>query len=156
MQTARERTDSYAEKGGHMILRFFFACISNGNAAVLRSELSTPLYRESISRLFGDDLQAARISMSFVSAQAWYVAVQAGVSEKMADTIFDEFSVRIRSAASADILRAGAAVCQLHPRAHLRCAHRTAGRIGARLQRELSLQRVPTGHAADDGVLYSG
>ena len=102
MQTARERTDSYAEKGGHVILRFFFACISNGNAAVLRSELTTPLYRESISRLFGDDLQAARISMSFVSAQAWYVAVQAGVSEKIADAIFDEFSVRIRSAASAD------------------------------------------------------
>ena len=100
MQTARERTDSYAENGGHIVRQFHFSCIQSGNPAVLRSELQSAIYREGILRLFGDDVQAARISMSFVCAQAWYVAVQAGISEKAADTFFDSYSRKVRAATS--------------------------------------------------------
>lgn len=100
MQTARERTDSYAENGGHIMRQFHFSCIQSGNPAVLRSELQSAMYREGILRLFGDDVQAARISMSFVCAQAWYAAVQAGLSEKAADAFFDSYSRKVRSASS--------------------------------------------------------
>lgn len=100
MQTARERTDSYARNGGHIVRQFHFSCIQSGNPAVLRSELQSSMYREGILQLFGDDVQAARISMSFVCAQAWYIAVQAGISEKAADAFFDAYSRKVRAAAS--------------------------------------------------------
>lgn len=48
--------------------------------------------------LFGDDLEGARICLTFVSAQAWYVAVQAGLPEKAADQIFDSYSQQLRRA----------------------------------------------------------
>ena len=100
MQTSRERTDSYAERGGHAMQRFQFSCIQSGNAAVLRSELQSKLYREGILRLFGNEVAEAQISLTFICAQAWYAAVQAGVAEKTADSIFDTYSRQIRMSAS--------------------------------------------------------
>ena len=100
MRTVRERTDSYAEKGGHAIRQFFLSCIRSGNPSVLRSELQADLYRAGILQLFGDDLHAAETGMSFVCAQAWYVAVQAGVPEQTADHLFQTYSDQVHTAAS--------------------------------------------------------
>lgn len=98
MLQTRVRTDSYAEMGGRFVQKFHFLCISSGNPEILRSELNTEGYRKVVCGLFGDDLEGARICLMFVSAQAWYVAVQAGLPEKAADQIFDSYSQQLRRA----------------------------------------------------------
>lgn len=100
MQQTRERTDFYAEKGGYFVQKHFFACISSGNSVILQKELNAGEYRSHMLALFLEDLEYARKSLTFVSAQAWYVAVQAGLSERKADGLLDVYFQSIRTAGS--------------------------------------------------------
>lgn len=98
MPQARERTDLYAEKVGYSVLRYLFACVSSGNPVILQGELNAEVFRSGMLALFREDLEDARISLTFVSAQAWYVAVQAGLPEKKADRLLDVYFRSIRTA----------------------------------------------------------
>lgn len=152
MQTSRERTDSYAAKGGHLLHQFQFSCIRSGNAAVLRSELHASLYRAGILSLYEGDVQSARISMTFVCAQAWYVAVQSGVPEKTVDNFFDVFSKQAYAASTveqilnsyADLLISCAeAVDALqYPRIYSVTIQRCIAYIRAHLCQQLTVQQI--------------
>lgn len=98
MLQSRERTDSYAAMGGRFVQKFHFMCISSGFPELLRSDMNAAGYRRTVAELFGSDLEDARICLTFVSAQAWYVAVQAGLPEKAADEVFDVYHGQIRGA----------------------------------------------------------
>ena len=163
MRTVRERTDSYAEKGGHAVRQFHFACIQSGSAAVLRSELNSALYRDGVLQLFGNDQQAARISMSFICAQAWYAAVQAGISEKTADALFDIYSKHARSACSIlHLLNAQAeflidcadAVGALHrPRVDSVQAQKCIDHIHAHICQPLTVHQIASALGFSEGYL---
>lgn len=102
MLQSRERTDSYAAIGGRFVQQFHFLCISSGNPEILARDLNARVYRDSVCGLFGENLEDARICLTFISAQAWYVAVQAGLPEKAADDTFDVYHGQLRSARSVE------------------------------------------------------
>lgn len=102
MLQSRERTDSYAAIGGRFVQQFHFLCISSGNPDILARDLNARVYRDSVCGLFGKNLEDARICLAFVSGQAWYVAVQAGLPELAADNILECYATASRRATRVD------------------------------------------------------
>ncbi|NCB92831.1 MAG: AraC family transcriptional regulator [Clostridia bacterium] len=98
MNNFLEKTDSYAEKGGRAAKQFQFSCIRAGNAAVLRKDMSTKIFRNNLEQLFCGDLTSANYSLNFVWAQAWNIAVESGVLEKAADQLYNEICFRAKHA----------------------------------------------------------